>query len=132
MPDGGVCQLRGGGAPLGEQGAAANVEGEDLVEGFVDGGGKGSQVGHYRFSISGFSRKARILRAAVTHSNLHEMAYDRLKVGVIDELITTNSIPVVPRGLPITVLSVAHLLGEAIVRINCNESVTSLFRIKGF
>ena len=25
-----------------------------------------------------------------------------------------------------------RLLGEAIVRINCNESVTSLFKIKGF
>ncbi len=75
---------------------------------------------------------ARRIRAAVTHSNLHEMAYERLKTGLIDELITTNSIPVDARGLPITVLSIARLLGEAIVRINCNESVTSLFRIKGF
>lgn len=75
---------------------------------------------------------ARRIRVAVTHSNLHDMAYERLRTGTIDELITTNTIPVDPRGLPITVLSVAKLLGEAIVRINCNESVTSLFRIKGF
>lgn len=75
---------------------------------------------------------ARRIRAAVTHSNLNEMAYERLKSGLIDELITTNSIPIETRGLPITVLSVAKLLGEAIVRINGNESVTSLFRIKGF
>lgn len=75
---------------------------------------------------------ARKIRAAVTHSNLQQMAYERLETGIIDELITTNSIPLDPRGLPITVLSVARLLGEAIVRINCNESVTSLFRIKGF
>ncbi|RME70475.1 MAG: ribose-phosphate pyrophosphokinase [Verrucomicrobia bacterium] len=75
---------------------------------------------------------ARKIRAAVTHSNLHDMAYERLKTGAVDELITTNSIPVETRGLPITVLSVARLPGEAIVRINCNESVTSLFRIKGF
>lgn len=72
------------------------------------------------------------IRAAVTHSNLHEMAFERLKTDVVDELITTNSIPLDTHGLPITVLSVAKLLGEAIVRINCNESVTSLFRIKGF
>ena len=72
------------------------------------------------------------IRVAVTHSNLHDMAYERLRTGMIDELITTNSIPVDPRGLPITVLSVAKLLASAIVRINCNESVTSLFRIKGF
>jgi ribose-phosphate pyrophosphokinase len=75
---------------------------------------------------------ARRIRAAVTHSNLNEMAYERLKSGLVDELITTNSIPIDTRGLPITVLSVAKLLGEAIVRINGNESVTSLFRIKGF
>jgi len=75
---------------------------------------------------------ARKIRAAVTHSNLNEMAYERLKSGLVDELITTNTIPIDTRGLPITVLSVAKLLGEAIVRINGNESVTSLFRIKGF
>jgi ribose-phosphate pyrophosphokinase len=75
---------------------------------------------------------ARSVRAAVTHSNLQKMAYERLESGLIDELITTDSIPVETRGLPIKVLSVAPLLGEAIVRINGNESVTSLFRIKGF
>ena len=40
--------------------------------------------------------------------------------------------PIDTRGLPITVLSIAPLLGEAILRINTNESVTSLFKIKGF
>jgi ribose-phosphate pyrophosphokinase len=30
------------------------------------------------------------------------------------------------------VLSIAKLLGQAIVRITSNESVTSLFKIKGF
>ena len=56
----------------------------------------------------------------------------RFKSGLIDELITTNSVPIDTRGLPITVLSIAPLLGEAILRINTNESVTSLFKIKGF
>ncbi len=72
------------------------------------------------------------IRAAVSHCVLNEMAYERLKTGVIDELITTNSVPIDARGLPITVLSIAPLLGEAILRINTNESVTSLFKIKGF
>jgi ribose-phosphate pyrophosphokinase len=75
---------------------------------------------------------ARSIRAAVSHCILNEIAYERLRSGSIDELITTNSIPVEPRGLPIKVLSVAGLLGEAILRINKNESVTSLFKIKGF
>jgi ribose-phosphate pyrophosphokinase len=72
------------------------------------------------------------VRAAVSHCNLSEIAYERLKTGLIDELITTNSIPNDPRGLPITALSIAGLLGDAIVRINSNESITSLFKIKGF
>ncbi len=72
------------------------------------------------------------VRAAVSHSLLSTMAYDRLKGGLIDELITTNTIPIDTRGLPIKVLSVAGILGEAISRISNNESVTSLFKIKGF
>ena len=72
------------------------------------------------------------VRAAVSHSLLSPMAYDRLKLGHLDELITTNSIPVDPQGLPITVLSVASLLGEAIMRIHNNESITGLFKVKGF
>jgi ribose-phosphate pyrophosphokinase len=72
------------------------------------------------------------VRAAVSHCILNEMAYERLKTGLIDELITTNSIPNDPRGLPLTALSIAGLLGDAIIRINSNESITSLFKIKGF
>ncbi len=72
------------------------------------------------------------VRAAVSHALLNSMAYERLRLGHIDELITTDSIPVDTRGLPIKVLSVAGLLGEAIMRISNNESVTSLFKIKGF
>jgi ribose-phosphate pyrophosphokinase len=72
------------------------------------------------------------VKAAVTHTNLTDKGYEKLKSGLIDELITTNSIPVETRGMPIQVLSVAKLLGEAMIRINCNESVTSLFKVKGF
>ncbi|MDX2185430.1 MAG: ribose-phosphate pyrophosphokinase [Opitutaceae bacterium] len=75
---------------------------------------------------------ARSVRAAVSHCILNEIAYDRLRSGLIDELITTDSIPIDVRGLPITVLSVAPLLGEAILRITSNESVTGLFKVKGF
>ena len=75
---------------------------------------------------------ARTVRAAVSHCVLNDIAYERLSSGLIDELITTNSVPIETRGLPITVLSVSELLGQAIVRINSNESVTNLFRVKGF
>jgi len=72
------------------------------------------------------------VRAAVSHALLSTVAYERLALGHIDELITTNSIPVDTRGLPIRVLSIAPLMADAIMRIHHNESVTSLFKIKGF
>ncbi len=75
---------------------------------------------------------ARSVRAAVSHGVLNDIGYERLSKGILDELITTNSTPVEPRGLPITVLSVADILGKAIKHIHSNESVTDLFEIKGF
>ena len=72
------------------------------------------------------------IRAAVSHCILNEVAIERLKSGLIDELITTNSTPIHTHGLPVRVLSIAKLLGSAIIRINSNESVTGLFRVKGF
>ena len=74
---------------------------------------------------------ARTVRAMVSHCMIQEIAYERFKKGVIDEVITTNSVPIDPRGLPITVLSIAPLLADAIRRIHGNNSVTDLFPIKG-
>jgi ribose-phosphate pyrophosphokinase len=60
------------------------------------------------------------------------VAYARLRGGPIDEVITTNSVPADwPKDLPITVLSIAPLLSDAIRRIHGNNSVTDLFPIKG-
>jgi ribose-phosphate pyrophosphokinase len=76
---------------------------------------------------------AKRVMAAVSHGVLNERGYQRLREGTIDQLITTNSTPVEQRdGLPITVLSVAELLGEGIRRIHNNASVTGLFDIKGY
>ncbi|MDR0901156.1 MAG: ribose-phosphate pyrophosphokinase [Opitutaceae bacterium] len=75
---------------------------------------------------------ARTVRAAVSHCVLNDIAFERLRNGPIDELITTNSTPIDAKDLPVTVLSIAGLLANAIIRINSNESVSSLFKIKGF
>tara|TARA_B110000305_G_C19327130_1_gene582028 strand:- start:21 stop:968 length:948 start_codon:yes stop_codon:yes gene_type:complete len=74
---------------------------------------------------------AKTVRAVVSHGVLNDIGYERLRDGHIDELITTNSVEVKTKGLPIKVMSVASLLGEAIHRIHRNASVTSLFKIKG-
>ncbi len=75
---------------------------------------------------------ARSVHATVSHCMLGEVGFQRLKSSALDGLITTNSVPLDPKGLPITVLSVAGLLGEAILRIHGNESVTGLFKVKGY
>lgn len=78
-------------------------------------------------------RGAKSVMAAVSHGVLNDIGYDRLSNGIIDELITTNTTPVEKKeGVPITILSVAELLGEGIKRIHNNTSVTGLFDVKGF
>ena len=76
------------------------------------------------------SRGALSIKAAVTHCLLTEQGMERLKDSPIQELITTDSIPQRAfDGFPVTVLSVAELIGEAILRVHNNQSVTSLFRV---
>ena len=67
--------------------------------------------------------------AAVTHGVLTDPASERIANSNIQELIVTNTIPL-PESckLPnVTQLSVAPLLGEAIMRIFHQVSVSSLF-----
>lgn len=76
---------------------------------------------------------ARKVIAAVSHGVLNDRGYERIADGPIDQMITTNTTPVRNDAkLPITVLSVAALLGEGVRRIHQNTSVTGLFQIKGF
>jgi ribose-phosphate pyrophosphokinase len=75
---------------------------------------------------------AKKIIACVSHAILNDLGIERLRKSKIDELITTDTVlrPAID-GVKITTLSVAGLLGEAIKRINCNSSVTSLFEFKG-
>jgi ribose-phosphate pyrophosphokinase len=67
--------------------------------------------------------------AAVTHPVLCGPALDRIKKSPLKQLITTDTIPLAKgKSLPIMkVLSVATILGEAIKRIHCEESISVLF-----
>ena len=78
------------------------------------------------------NKGARQIYACVSHAILNELGIQRLRKSRIDELITTDTVlrPKID-GVNITTLSVAGLLGEAIKRIHCNSSVTSLFEFKG-
>lgn len=80
---------------------------------------------------------ARILReqgaeeiwAFVVHGILVGPAVERIKNSPIERLVTTDSVrtEIEDPDLELTVLSVADLLGKAIMRIHKDESVSSLF-----
>ncbi|MFP6888035.1 MAG: ribose-phosphate diphosphokinase, partial [Opitutales bacterium] len=77
-------------------------------------------------------RGARTVRAVVSHGVLNDIGRERLREGILDELLTTNSVQLESGDLPIRQLSVAPLLGEAIRRTHTDSSISSLFKIKGF
>ncbi|WP_120807508.1 ribose-phosphate pyrophosphokinase [Helicobacter pylori] len=62
-----------------------------------------------------------------THAVLSGNAIKRIKESALDEMVVTNSIPLVQKCDKITTLSVAPLFAEVIRRIYHNESVQSLF-----
>jgi len=69
--------------------------------------------------------------ACCTHAVLSPPALERINDSVLSEVLVTNTIPVKPETRAIcpkiTALSVAPLLGEAIVRIHENLSISRLF-----
>jgi ribose-phosphate pyrophosphokinase len=76
-------------------------------------------------------RGARKIVVTATHGILCGPAIDRLCEASIDHLAVSDTIPLSAEArerLPnVTILTVSELLGEAIRRIHCNESVSSLF-----
>ena len=106
---------------------AGNVEGRDcvVVEDMITTGGTAAAIANM---LRGHG--ARRVLFAVTHGVLTNGASERLLAAPIDEVIVTDSIPIGPekRGERITVLSVAPLLADAIVRVHENRSVSELFR----
>ncbi len=106
---------------------AGDVEGRDcvVVDDMVTTGGTLIAV-----ADSLKRRGARRVVAAVTHALLTGHSSERLEASGIDELVVTDSIPVPPekQSPRMTVLSVAPLLAEAILRVHQNRSVSALFQ----
>jgi ribose-phosphate pyrophosphokinase len=74
---------------------------------------------------------AKSVLATATHGIFCGPAYERLLAAAPDEVLTTDTVPLrapPPKGLNLTVHSVAPLLGEAILRIHENRSVSKMFQ----
>ena len=75
-------------------------------------------------------RGAKAVYGYCTHPVLSGKAIQRIESSCLQEVVVTNTIPL-PAGCTsskIRVLSVASLLGEAIIRIHMDMSVSELFR----
>jgi ribose-phosphate pyrophosphokinase len=72
---------------------------------------------------------ARRVYASCSHPVLSGQAVQRIEESSLEEVVTTNSIPLAEQlgSKKITVRTVAPLLGEAITRIHGETSVSSLF-----
>lgn len=72
---------------------------------------------------------ARGVYAAVCHPVLTDPAVERIKKSAIKEIVVTNSLPIEDYKMidKMTVLSIAPILGEAILRIFHDASVSQMF-----
>jgi len=76
------------------------------------------------------TKGAKGVYACCVHPVLSGPALQRLNDSIIQEVVVTNTIPLTPEAASkrkFKVLSVAKLLADAIQRIHCNDSVSSLF-----
>jgi ribose-phosphate pyrophosphokinase len=76
------------------------------------------------------TKGAKGVYACCVHPVLSGPALQRLNDSIIQEVVVTNTIPLAPEAASkrkFKVLSVAKLLADAIQRIHCNDSVSSLF-----
>ncbi len=71
---------------------------------------------------------AKRIFAAVTHAVIGDLGHERIENSAIEEVITTNSTPVVARG-KVRPVCIAEILAQAIDRVHHGKSVTSLFDI---
>jgi len=70
---------------------------------------------------------AKRIFASCTHPVLSGEAIDRLERSMIEEVVVTNTIPSRAESDKFTVLSVAELLGKAVIHVHENISVSVLF-----
>jgi ribose-phosphate pyrophosphokinase len=72
---------------------------------------------------------ASAIYAYITHPVLSDNAIEKIELSSLNKLIVTDTIPIgkKEKSTKIEVVSVAKLLGEAIIRIHENKSVSSLF-----
>lgn len=96
-----------------------------LIDDMIDTAGTITQA-----ALALKEKGAKRVFATATHGVLSGPAIDRLNDSVLEKIIITDTIPIGDKKEKcpkIEILTVAHLLGEAIKRINEETSISSLF-----
>ena len=103
-----------------------NVEGKDviLVDDMIDTGGTLVKAANMMKNLG-----ANSVRAISTHPVLSGEAYDNIKNSLIEELIVSDTLPMIKEIEKIKVLTIADLFADVIKSINKNESISSQFLI---
>ena len=70
---------------------------------------------------------AKSVRALASHAVMSDPASQRIDQSALSEIIFTDSIPYTKKSEKVTVLSIADMFAEAICRVCCNESISSLY-----
>ena len=70
---------------------------------------------------------AKTVRAVITHAVLSGNAYENIANATLDELVTTDTLPLKQKSDKIKVLTVADMFAKAIRKIHDHESISSLF-----
>lgn len=122
-----IDKRRAGPNVVAEMNIIGEVEGQVavLLDDMVDTGGTLTMAAEALRAAG-----AKEILSCCTHAVLSGRAVERIEASPLEELIVTDSIPLKPeagRCKKIKVLSVAHLIGEAIRRTHQEQSISSLF-----
>jgi ribose-phosphate pyrophosphokinase len=70
---------------------------------------------------------AKSVRAMASHAVMSDPASLRVDQSALSEIIFTDSIPYTKKSEKVTILSVAEMFAESILRVCHNESISSLY-----
>ena len=93
-----------------------------LLDDLIDTGGTIVKAGQLLLE-----KGAKSVRAICTHPVMSKDAYERIENSVLEELVVTDTIPMLRESPKIKVLTVAELFAKAIGRLRDHESISSLF-----
>ena len=103
-----------------------NVEGKSivLVDDMIDTGGTLVKAAEMMMSAG-----ASNVRAVCTHPVLSSSAYEKIENSLLEELIVSDTIPLLKDSKKIKVLTISGLFAEVISNIENNQSISSQFLI---